>query len=81
MPYEKEHSCRLKNPDSIKGASGVYRSKEADGSSLIAYYWGSIKKPSKVVTQAKRYPTDRFSKEKAQKDCTRLKGKFEPAKQ
>ncbi len=81
MPFAEEHSCRLKEPTSIKGASGVYRSKNEDGSVLIAYYWGNIKKPTKVTTQAKRYPTDKFSKEQARKDCTRLKGKFEPAKQ
>jgi len=81
MPYENEHSCRLKSPDSLKGADRVARIKQADGSELITGFWGPKGKATKAVTQAKRYPTDKFSKEKARKDCTRLNGTFEPAKQ
>lgn len=80
MPYENEHSCRLKSPDSLKGADRVARVKQKDGSVLITGFWGTKTNPTKALTQAKRYPTNRFSKEQAQKDCQRLGGKFEPAK-
>ena len=80
MPYNGEHSCRLKDPSVLKDATRVVRIKHTDGTVLITGFWGPKGNVKKVVVQAKRYLTSKWSKEKAQKDCRRLKGKFEPAK-
>ena len=76
MPYTGEHSCRIKDPSVLNGATKVARVKQIDGSVLITGLWCK----SKAVTQAKRYPTNKFTKQQAQKDCQRLGGTFEPAK-
>jgi len=83
MPYTGEHSCRLIDPksDKLKGADRVARVQQRDGSNHIVYFWGAKGKATKAVTQAKRFPTDKFSEAEARKKCTELKGiLFEPAK-
>jgi hypothetical protein len=80
MPYAVEHSCRLKDPDSIKNADRVARITKEDGRVFITGFWGSKDKPDKIVTQAVRYPKEKFSADKAREDCKRLSGSFEEAK-
>lgn len=80
MPYENEHSCRLKSPDVLDGADRVARVKKEDGRVFITGFWGPKEKATKAVTQAVRYPKGSFSASKAKADCSRLGGTFEQAK-
>jgi hypothetical protein len=80
MPYENEHSCRLKDPSVLNGADRVTRVTKDDGRVFITGFWGPKEKATKAITQAVRYPKGSFSADKAKADCSRLGGTFEQAK-
>lgn len=74
MPYNTEHSCRIKSPDLFEQNS-FRRIKEGNLSIII----GKLKGESKTTTQAYRYPTSDWDEERARKHCEKYKGEFHPA--
>ena len=78
MPYENEHSCRLKPPNYDKYArKNCY--KKHDGK-CIDFIFGIIS-PDESELQAMRYPKDIWTEEAAQSHCESKEGTFEPAKE
>jgi HK97 family phage prohead protease len=77
MPYENEHSCRLKPPDYDKYArKNCY--KKHDGK-CIDFVFGVIS-PNESELQSMRYPKDIWTEEAARSHCKSKEGTFEPAK-
>ena len=77
MPYENEHSCRLKPPN-YKNYSRKNCYKKHDGK-CIDFVFG-IKGPNESELQSMRYPTDTWSEKDAKSHCKEHDGTFEPAK-
>ncbi|HET6455435.1 MAG TPA: HK97 family phage prohead protease [Armatimonadota bacterium] len=78
MPYENEHSCRLKEPNYEKYARENCKVKH-DGK-CIDYVYG-IKGPDESELQAMRYPKDIWTADSAKAHCKEADGSFEPAKE
>ena len=74
-PYENEHSCRIKSPDTFQPDS--FRRMKTGILSIII---GRLKGESKTTTQAYRYPTADWTEDAARKHCQDNDGRFEPAK-
>jgi len=74
MPYENEHSCRIKDPGAFQPDS--FRRMKTGILSIII---GRLKGESKTTTQAYRYPTADWSEDAARKHCQDNDGRFEPA--
>ena len=78
MPYENEHSCRLKPPDYDNYArKNCY--KKHDGK-CIDFIFGVIS-PDESELQAMRYPKDIWTEGAARSHCESKEGTFEPAKE
>jgi hypothetical protein len=79
MPYNSEHSCRLKSPDSITVIGS--REQEHNGKAYRIIF-GTPKRGSeaKSVEQAYRYPVNTWTASEARAHCTAHNGiSFEPA--
>ena len=74
MPYENEHSCRVKDPGAFQPDS--FRRMKTGIHSIII---GRLRGESKTTTQAYRYPTADWSEDAARKHCQDNDGRFEPA--
>ena len=78
MPYENEHSCRLKPPNYDQYArKNCY--KKHDGK-CIDFIFGVISTDESEL-QAMRYPKDIWTEEAARSHCESKEGTFEPAKE
>jgi len=78
MPYENEHSCRLKPPNYKKYArKNCY--KKHDGK-CIDFVFGVIG-PDESELQSMRYPIDVWSESDAKAHCKEHEGTFEAAKE
>jgi hypothetical protein len=75
MPYENEHSCRIKSPGLFEQNS--FR-RIVEGK--LAIIIGKLKGESKTTTQAYRYPIEDWTEERASKHCQKNGGEFHPAK-
>jgi len=78
MPYENEHSCRLKPPN-YKNYARKNCYKKHDGK-CIDFIFG-ILGPDESELQAMRYPKDIWSEEDARAHCKENDGAFEAAKE
>jgi HK97 family phage prohead protease len=77
MPYENEHSCRLKPPN-YKNYARKNCYKKHDGK-CIDFVFGIIG-PDESELQSMRYPKDIWSESDARAHCKEQDGTFEPAK-
>ncbi len=78
MPYEGEHSCRLKNPVKRAKTRRVNNDRKHDGKPYDVIYQ---MQNNKWVEQAYRYPTKNWTASAAKSHCKSHKGiLFEPAK-
>jgi len=78
MPYENEHSCRLKEPNYEKYArKNCY--KKHDGK-CIDFVFGIISDEESEL-QSMRYPKDIWTEDAARAHCKENDGTFEPAKE
>jgi hypothetical protein len=77
-PYPNEHSCRLRNPDTLDIVGSGTR--EHDGKTYRVIY-GKPKgeKDAGSVEQAYRYPVENWSEDQARNHCQEHDGTFEPA--
>lgn len=75
MPYENEHSCRIKSPDLFEQNS--FRRITQGKLSIII---GKLKGKDTTTTQAYRYPKEDWTEEEASKHCEKNGGEFHPAK-
>lgn len=75
MPYENEHSCRMRSPDDFEPKS--FRRKK-DG--LLAKILGKLKGEDDMTLQAYRYPTKDWTESKARSHCKKEGGEFHAAK-
>lgn len=75
MPYENEHSCRIRDPGEFQ--EGSFRRIEEGGLSIVI---GRPKGQTTTATQAFRYPEKTWSESKARKHCEDHDGTFEAAK-
>ena len=62
MPYENEHSARVRDPGAFKPES--FRRKELDGVSMVM---GRLKGETTMTVQAYRFPKDKFTPAQAKK--------------
>lgn len=76
MPYENEHSCRLKPPNYKKYARKNCYKKHDD--KCIDYIFGIVS-PDESELQAMRYPKDIWTEDAAGAHCKEHGGTFEPA--
>jgi len=74
MPYPNEHSCRIKSPGLFK--EGSFRRMQQGKLSIII---GRLKGQTTTITQAFRYPTDKWDVDDAREHCKKNKGKFHKA--
>jgi hypothetical protein len=74
MPYEGEHSCRIRQPGEFQPDS--FR-RAAQGK--LAMIIGKLKGESATTVQAFRYSTDQWSEKEARAHCTEQGGHFEGA--
>ena len=80
MPYNAEHSCRIKNPDLFQQDSFRRMDKEDNGKKF-SMIMGKLKGEDTMTVQAYRYPKDVWTVEEARAKCKEHKGiSFEPAK-
>ena len=78
MPYENEHSCRLKPPN-YKNYARKNCYKKHDGK-CIDFVFGIIG-PDESELQSMRYPIDAWSESDAKDHCKEHEGTFEAAKE
>lgn len=81
MPYENEHSCRLRDPDDFQDDSFRRTTRDHDGKeySIIS---GRLKGEDTMTEQAYRYPKDIWAEGEARSHCTDHDGiLFEPAEE
>jgi hypothetical protein len=74
MPYQAEHSCRLREPGEFQPNS--FRRIASGKVSMII---GKLKGDPKTTAQAIRYPKSSWTAAEASADCRKHKGKFEAA--
>jgi hypothetical protein len=74
MPYEQEHSCRIRQPGEFQ-ADSFRRIKQGRLSIII----GRLKGKTATTTQAFRYPKDSWTEAAARAHCKEQGGSFEAA--
>ena len=79
MPFENEHSCRLRNPADFQKDSFRRTTRKHDGKeySIIS---GKLKGKTAMTEQAYRYNKDTWSSSEAKNHCEDHGGSFEAAK-
>jgi len=78
MPYENEHSCRLKDPSKYKKFARKNCYKKHEGK-CIDFIFGIIS-PDESELQAMRYDKEIWTEKAARSHCESKDGTFEPAK-
>ena len=79
MPYNSEHSCRLRDPDDFQADSFRRTSRESDGKQFFVIM-GRLQGEDTMTEQAYRYPKDTWTEAEARKHCKEHDGiAFEPA--
>lgn len=78
MPYEKEHSCRLKNPDQYDRFARKNCEQKHDGKCIDVIYGV---KEGKSEIQALRYNKKIWTEEAARNHCKSHEGTFEAAQE
>jgi len=79
MPYEKEHACRLKNPDDFKDDS-FRRTKRKHNGKEYSVISGKLKGEDSMTEQAYRYDKEKWTASEAKSHCKDHDGSFEAAK-
>ena len=80
MPYENEHSCRLKEPSGFKEDSFFREERKTESGKKYDAILGPLKSDESIEVQAYRYPIEDWSESEAKSDCESHKGiLFEPA--
>ena len=77
-PYPNEHSCRLRNPETLDIVGSGER--KHNGKTYRVIFGKPKDKPNAgSVEQAYRYPVETWSESEARKHCQAHRGTFEPA--
>ena len=77
-PYPNEHSCRLRNPETLDIVGSGTRAHN-DKTYRVIYGKPKGEKDTGSVEQAYRYPVETWSEDQARKHCQAHDGSFEPA--
>ncbi|HIJ70667.1 MAG TPA: S49 family peptidase [Planctomycetes bacterium] len=78
MPYENEHSCRLRDPDDFKEDS-FRRTRRKHNGRPYSVIMGRLKGEETMTEQAYRYRKQDWSESEAKSHCEDHNGSFHPA--
>ena len=78
MPFQNEHSCRIRPPEAFQQDS-FRRSKDV-GAKGRDFIYGRLKGQTTMTLQTIRYDKTLWSEERAKDDCKQHNGSFEAAK-